>query len=121
MTIYWYDSNRIDPITFPLSLGTFAQGEAPNRLIWFYSDSTLSNLHIKIEKISDNSWKAFQLAKDFLGRPQTFNDYLGELYYDLVAANIWTSFWIKFQPEKLVAQDDFYSINLRMTGEILAS
>lgn len=120
MTIFWYDSDKITPITFPLNLGSFSHGEAPNKKLWFYSDFTLSNLNIKLEAVSDLSWAAFKLAKDFNSRPQAFGDYLTSLYWYLVPANEWVPIWVKFLPEKLNPQDTVFEVNLRMTAEILA-
>lgn len=119
MTIHWYDSDRITPVSFPLNLGSFSHGEAPNKKLWFYSEFTLSELHLKIEAVSDPSWKAFKIAKDFNSRPQAFVDYLGELYWFIVFANQWVPIWVKFQPEKLDIQDIAYEVNLRMTAETL--
>lgn len=117
MSIHWYDSDRISPISFPLNIGSFSTGESKNRLLWFYSDFSLHNLSLAIEANGDESWKAWMIAKDFNTRPQAFVDYLSKLYWKMIPANTWTPVWIKFKPNLIEEQDNVYTINLRMIGD----
>lgn len=120
MSIHWYDSDKRTELDFPLSLGVFSHGEAPNKLIWFYSDETLEGFRMKIEEVEgDPMWKALKIAKDYNTRPQAFIDYLSELYWDIIQANTWVPLWIKFLPEKLPVQEAAFQVNLRLTAETL--
>lgn len=119
MAIYWFDSDKVTELDFPFLFGSFSGGQSVNKLIWFYSDSSISNLRMKIEENGDESWKAFQIAKDYNSRPQAFIDYLSELYWFILPANTWQALWIKFDAEKVEPSESLYTINLRLTGETL--
>jgi hypothetical protein len=120
MTIYWFDSDKETPISFPFSIGNFSKGESENKRLWFYSDQSLADVKIGIEAVTALAWKSWFIAKDFSDRPQFFTDYLGSLHWYSIPANTWVPVWVKFNADTAELADNPQDINIRLTGETLA-
>jgi hypothetical protein len=120
MAIQWYEDNQKTPVTFPHALGSFTKGDGHIQRIWLYNSGpeSLATAKLKIEPVPGCQVIAWQIAKDYNGRPQAFIDYLLPMAFSGIPAYTWTPIWLKFNPELANENENPQTIDLRLTAEL---
>lgn len=120
MAIQWYKNDQKTLITFPYNLGAFTRGDGHLQRLWIYNSGpeSLVDTELRIEPDPASSVLAWQIAKDYNGRPQAFIDYLLPMRFSSIPAYTLTPLWIKFNPDAANENENPQTIDLRLIAEL---